>query len=260
MAEYIKLIDVTKCTGCRGCQVACKQWNGLPAEVTGFTGSLQNPADLSYDTWCLIRFDELEKDGKLKWIMRHDACMHCDWPACAKACPSPGALTRTDEGAVVHNPKFCIGCKSCAVACPFEIPKYSKAEDKIAKCTLCYDRITDGRQPACVTACNTGALQFGAKEAMLEKAHKRAEQVGGLVYPANPKYETHVLTILPAGIAPKDLQQMNPDPKMPATVLWWKNFFKPFTLIGIGGVAGASLLHYLIKGPHEAHEKKQGEE
>ena len=130
MAEYIKLIDVTKCTGCRGCQVACKQWNSLPAEKTGFTGSLQNPADLSFDTWCLIRFDEMEKDGKLKWIMRHDACMHCDWPACAKACPSPGALTRTDEGAVVHNPKFCIGCKSCAVACPFEIPKYSKADRK----------------------------------------------------------------------------------------------------------------------------------
>ncbi len=163
MAEFIKLIDVTKCTGCRGCQVACKQWNGLPAEKTMYTGSLQNPKDLSYNTWTLIRFDEVEKKGKMNWLMRHDACMHCDWPACAKACPSPGALTKTDEGAVVHDPKYCIGCKACIAACPFDIPRYSEEQQKIAKCTLCYDRITDGKQPACVTSCPTGCLTFGTQ-------------------------------------------------------------------------------------------------
>lgn len=258
--SYVKLVDVTKCTGCRGCQVACKQWNGLPAETTGFTGSLQNPADLSYTTWCLIRFDELERDGMLKWVMRHDACMHCEHPACVKACPSPGALTQTEEGAVVHNAKYCIGCRACLAACPFEIPKYSKAKEKVAKCTLCYDRITDGKKPACVTACNTGALLFGPKEEMLAKAYKRVADIGGMLYPANPQYPTKVMTILPAEITPRDLSKMNPDPKMPATVLWWKNFFKPFTLIGIGGVAAAALLHYLIKGPHAVHEKHEGGE
>ena len=259
MAEYIKLVDLSLCTGCRGCQVSCKEWNGLPAGKTKCTGSLQNPPDLNYNTWCLVRFDEIVKNDKLNWIMRHDACMHCETPACTKACPSPGALTKQENGAVTHNPKYCIGCRACATACPFEIPKYSKVEDKVSKCTLCFDRISENKKPACVTSCNTGCLSFGIKEDMLKKATKRAEAIGGKVYPVNPKYETHMLYIMPANIEPKDLK-MNSNPKMPATVLWWKNLFKPFTLLGIGGVAGAALLHYLIKGPHEVHEKKEGGE
>lgn len=257
MAEFIKLIDVTKCTGCRGCQVACKQWNDLAAETTMFTGSLQNPDDLSYNTWSLIRFDEVEQNGKMNWLLRHDACMHCDWPACVKACPSPGALVKTDEGPVVHNTKFCIGCKSCIVACPFDIPRYSKEKENIAKCTLCYDRITDGKNPACVTSCPTGCLTFGKKEEMLDKAAKRTEKIGGFIYPNNPKYETHVLYIMPGGLKVADYSHANPNPKMPTTLMWWKNLFKPFTLIGIGGVAGLAALHYLIKGPHRVHEKKE---
>lgn len=257
MAEFIKLIDITKCTGCRGCQVACKQWNELAAEKTTFTGSLQNPDDLSYNTWTLIRFDEVEQNGKMNWLLRHDACMHCDWPACVKACPSPGALVKTDEGPVVHNTKFCIGCKSCIVACPFDIPRYSKEKENIAKCTLCYDRITDGKNPACVTSCPTGCLTFGTKEEMLDKAAKRAEKIGGFIYPNNPKYETHVLYIMPGGLKVADYSHANPNPKMPTTLMWWKNLFKPFTLIGIGGVAGLAALHYLIKGPHRVHEKKE---
>ena len=133
--------------------------------------------------------------------MRHDACMHCDWPACAKACPSPGALTKTDEGAVVHDPKYCNpGRKACIAACPFDIPRYSEEQQKIAKCTLCYDRITHGKQPACVTSCPTGCLTFGTKEKMQEKALKRAEKVGGFVYPSNPKYETHILYVMPGTV------------------------------------------------------------
>ncbi|MGC9325188.1 MAG: 4Fe-4S dicluster domain-containing protein [Desulfomonilia bacterium] len=257
MAEYVKYIDLTKCTGCRACQVACKQWNDLPAETTQFSGSLQNPLDLSYTTWTLIRFDELSNGSDIQWIMRHDACMHCDWPACVKACPSPGALVRMDNGAVVHNPDYCIGCKACIVGCPFDIPRYSREDEKIAKCTLCYDRITNGMKPACVTACNTGCLDFGPKEAMIEKAHARALETGGTVYPSNPNYETHVLYVLPPDVKPADLSHMNPNPKMPTTILWWKNLFKPFTLIGMGGVAGLAILHYMLRGPHLVEEKKK---
>jgi formate dehydrogenase beta subunit len=259
MAEYIKLVDVSRCAGCRGCQVACKQWNELPAEKTGFTGSYQNPPDLSFDTWNLIRYDEIEQDGKLRWIMRHDACMHCDHPACVKVCPT-GALAKTDEGAVIHDPKLCIGCKACTAGCPFDVPRYSKAADKIAKCTLCYSRITNGRTPACVMACPTGCLSFGNKDEMMEKAIKRAETINGTVYPNNPKYPTHVVCVFPNNIKASDLSHTNPHPSMPLLVLLWKNLLKPFTLLGIGAVAGGAALHYLIKGPHEVHEKKEGGE
>ncbi len=257
MAEYIKLIDLTKCTGCRACQVACKQWNELPAEKQAvFTGSLQNPVDLTFTTWNLIRFDEVERPDGLKWLMRHDACMHCETPACVKVCPT-GALFKTPEGAVMHSDELCIGCKACIPACPFDIPRYSKEKDKMAKCTLCYDRITDGKKPACVTACNTGCLDFGRKDAMIAKAQARALATGGTLYPNNPAYKTHVLYVLPSGLAPADYSHMNPNPKMPATILWWKNLFKPFTLLGMGGVAGMAALHYLIKGPHVVEDKSQ---
>jgi formate dehydrogenase iron-sulfur subunit len=257
MAEYIKLIDVTKCTGCRGCQVACKQWNELPAEQTMFTGSLQNPKDLGFNTWCLIRFDEVEINGTLKWLMRHDACMHCEDPACAKACPSPGALVKTDEGPVLHDPKYCIGCKACSSACPFDVPRHNKAIEKMAKCSMCYDRVTEGRIPACATACPTGAITFGPKEKMTGAADKRADKIGGYVYPSNPKYETHMLYVFPKDVKVTDFSHANPNPKMPLSLLFWKNLFKPLSLIGIGGVAGAAFLHYIIKGPHKVHEKKE---
>jgi formate dehydrogenase beta subunit len=259
-SKYIKLVDVTKCMGCRGCQVACKNWNNLPAEKTQCTGSLQNPPDLTYNTYTLIRFYELPKGDGVNWVMRHDACMHCEQPACVKACPSPGALVKTPEGAVVHNDEFCIGCRSCAVNCPFEVPKYNAKKEKISKCTLCYDRITEGKKPACVTSCPTGSLQFGLRDEMLMKAEKRIEQIEGYIYPNNPKYETNMLFIFPKDVLVKDLKDMNPNPKMPLSLLIWKNLFKPFTLLGIGGVAGMAALHYLLKGPHEIHEKKEGGE
>ncbi|HQJ09513.1 MAG TPA: formate dehydrogenase N subunit beta transmembrane domain-containing protein, partial [Deltaproteobacteria bacterium] len=116
---------------------------------------------------------------------------------------------------------------------------------------------TDGKKPACVTACPTGCLSFGSKDAMLMAAEKRAEQIKGFIYPNNPKYETHLMYIMPGTVEITDFSHTNPNPKMPATILWWKNLFKPLTLIGIGGVAGAAFLHYIIKGPHRVHEKKE---
>ena len=167
MAEYIKLVDVTKCTGCRGCQVACKQWNELPGELHLYTGSLQSSKDLTPNTWCLIRFDEVEKKGKLNWLMRHDACMHCETPACVKACPT-GSLSKTDEGAVVHNKKTCIGCKSCIAACPFtpDRVQWDHARRKTQKCDLCADtpflgdKGGPGGVQTCVRVCPVNAIAF----------------------------------------------------------------------------------------------------
>ncbi len=99
MAEKVKLIDVSKCTGCRGCQLACKQWNQLPARQTKHCGTYQNPPDLQPNTWTLIRFQEVVEKERVKWLFRKDGCMHCTDAACVKVCPS-GALHYTELGTV----------------------------------------------------------------------------------------------------------------------------------------------------------------
>ena len=175
MAEKAKLIDLSKCTGCRGCQLACKQWNQLPAKQTINRGSYQNPPDLQANTWTLIRFQEVvTKDQGLKWLFRKDGCMHCTDAACVKVCPS-GALTYSGIGSVDLNNELCIGCKECVSACPFSVPRYNAETDRIYKCTLCTDRIKADLPPACVRACPTGTLQFGDKDKMLKLAYQRVK-------------------------------------------------------------------------------------
>ncbi|HPW68642.1 MAG: 4Fe-4S dicluster domain-containing protein [Deltaproteobacteria bacterium] len=258
--EYIKLIDTTKCTACRGCQVACKQWNEMPAMRTRNFGSYQNPPDLQWNTWTLIRFQEhVDKNGDFKWLFRKDGCMHCTEAACIKVCPS-GALYHTEYGTVGINQKLCIGCKACISACPFDIPRFNQQTEKIYKCDLCYDRLKDGQQPACALSCPTGAITVGEREAMIDKAYGRLDQLEGkgIVYGDKFVGGTHVMYILSEDPAVYD--KLPVKPRIPASVILWKNLFKPFTLIGMGAVAGMAALHYLIKGPHEVHENKEGDE
>jgi formate dehydrogenase iron-sulfur subunit len=177
MAKFGLLIDETRCTGCRGCQVACKQWNDLPAVETKNTGSYTNPPSLNADTWLMIDFKEVEVDGELKWSFLNRRCMHCEHPACVSACPV-GALHKTEEGPVLWNEDKCIGCRYCMVACPFGVPTFTwdagLAEGtKIRKCTLCIDRISNGLEPACVKTCPSGALRFGERDEMVALAQER---------------------------------------------------------------------------------------
>jgi len=181
------------------CQLACKQWNGLPAKQTYNHGTYQNPPDLQPNTWNLIRFQEVsDGNGGVKWIFRHDACMHCTDAACVKVCPS-GALHHTKYGTVALDEAKCIGCKECMFACPFEVPKYDPEKDKIAKCDMCFSRIANDLEPACVKACPTGALLFGDKDKMLKVACKRVEELGGDASVYGDKYVggTHVIYVLP---------------------------------------------------------------
>jgi formate dehydrogenase iron-sulfur subunit len=173
------LIDTTKCMGCRGCQVACKQWNGLEAEKTTFFGGAgyQNPPALSADTFTLITFNEIENDkGDLQWIFAKRGCMHCNEPACASVCPV-GALYKTAGGAVTYDGDKCIGCRYCMMACPWGVPSYEWKTPVpfVRKCTMCEDRQADGKAPACVTTCPTNALQFGHRDELLAEAHKRID-------------------------------------------------------------------------------------
>jgi formate dehydrogenase iron-sulfur subunit len=176
------LIDTTKCMGCRGCQVACKQWNGLKAERTTFFGGpgYQNPPALSADTFTLITFTEIEGEDGLRWIFTKRGCMHCNDPACAAACPV-GAFRKEPNGAVAYEPQKCIGCRYCLLACPWSVPSYEwqKPSPFVRKCTLCDSRQKNGKAPACASACPTGALQFGRREELLAKARARIAQNPG---------------------------------------------------------------------------------
>jgi formate dehydrogenase iron-sulfur subunit len=174
------LFDAFKCTGCRGCQIACKQWNDLEAEETRNTGSYQNPPRLSAQTWLLMRYNEIERDGDgVTWAFGRWACMHCVHPACVSACPV-AALYKTPEGPVLWDKERCIGCRYCMIACPFEIPTFEWEkglldQPRIRKCTLCVDRLGAGHPPACVQACPTGALKFGDRDELIAEAEARIQ-------------------------------------------------------------------------------------
>lgn len=175
------LVDLRKCMACRGCQVACKQWNELEGEETVNRGSYENPPDLSTNTWTLIKFKEIEQNGRLKWLFSRWGCMHCLYPACVTVCPTE-ALYKTEEGPVLYDEKRCIGCEYCVTACPFFIPRFNWAEERIVrKCTMCVDRITNGLEPACVKSCPPGALRFGDREVIIAKANE-AEAEGAYLY------------------------------------------------------------------------------
>ncbi len=173
--SYGFLIDTTKCIGCRGCQVACKQSNGLPADRTGFRPIRTNPPDLTARTWSLVEFHEVTKTReRLVWRFVKRQCMHCLEPACASVCPV-AALRKTSEGPVIYDAKRCIGCRYCMTACPFNVPRYQwdSAAPLIGKCTMCAGRLAVGEQPACAQACLTGAIKFGQREALVAEAHAR---------------------------------------------------------------------------------------
>ncbi|PLX87416.1 MAG: formate dehydrogenase [Desulfuromonas sp.] len=169
------LIDMTKCTGCRGCQVACKQWNQLEAEETEFFSGegYQNPPAMSEYTFTRIKFRDYQKNGQNEFAFYKEMCMHCNEPACASVCPV-GAFEKTAEGPVIYKAERCIGCRFCMIACPFGVPKYewSKGLPLVKKCTGCYSRIKEGLQPACATACAM-AIGYGPRDEMIKLAEQR---------------------------------------------------------------------------------------
>jgi formate dehydrogenase iron-sulfur subunit len=167
-------IDTTLCTACRACQVACKQWHDLPAEKTENRGSFQNPADLSFVTYKLVRFNEVVVGGKLKWLFFADQCRHCIEPPCEMTVEDPKAIFRdSTTGAVIYtaNTKK-VDAQAVIDSCPYNIPRAAK-DGTLAKCDMCLDRVENGLLPACVKTCPTGAMNFGDREEMLALARKR---------------------------------------------------------------------------------------
>ena len=253
--QLIKLIDLSRCTACRGCQVACKQWNEQPASITHNFGSYQNPHDLEWNTWTLIRFQEIEDAaGKVKWLFRKDGCMHCTDAACVRVCPTE-ALYHTEFGNVAINTDKCIGCKACIPACPFGVPKLNPATNRISKCDLCYTRLQANQPPACVLSCPTGAITIGDVDTMLAKAQKRVKELGGDANVYGDKFVdgTHVLYVLTE--KPEVYEHLPAAPKVADSILVWKDVLKPAGLIAAGAVVAGAFLHYITHGPKTPEEE-----
>lgn len=174
------VVDTTKCTACRGCQVACKQWNKLPAEDTKNWGSHQNPADLTYNTYRLVRFNEYPAAvNSMVWYFFTDACRHCLYPPCKDEADryAQDAIVIDDAtGAVLYTDKTKgLGDKFENVrrACPYDIPRLDAKSGLVSKCHMCLDRVAEGLLPACAKSCPTGALVFGDEEPMKKLAEAR---------------------------------------------------------------------------------------
>lgn len=171
------LVDLTRCTACRGCQVACKQWKKLPAEATVNWGSHQNPKDLSFNTLRLVRFEEVVNDGKVDWLFFPEQCRHCYEPPClgqAELDDERAVIQDEETGAVIFTEYTRnVDAEGVREACPYDIPRKDPTTGQLSKCDMCIDRIQNGMKPSCVLSCPTGAMTFGEEEEIDALAKER---------------------------------------------------------------------------------------
>jgi formate dehydrogenase iron-sulfur subunit len=199
--------DTSVCIGCKACEVACKEWNAVPEDGLDFTGmSYDNTGGLSADTWRHVAFIEQRKPlaeqeanagtavdlglpsftrpgeepggerGDFRWLMSSDVCKHCTHAACLDVCPT-GALFRTEFGTVVVQEDICNGCGYCVPACPYGVIDQREDDGRVWKCTMCYDRLGEGMEPACAKSCPTDSIQFGELSELRVRAAERLEQL-----------------------------------------------------------------------------------
>lgn len=253
------LVDLTKCIGCRACQVACKAWNDNSAEITQCLGCYDNPPTFSDDTWSLIRFDEVEYADKFHWVFTKRQCMHCEHPGCVAVC-TVGALQKTASGAVVYDPKKCIGCRYCQYGCPFGVPtfEWDNPLGLIHKCTFCMDRQEQGMEPACVKVCSTGALVFGERDDLIREAYHRIavkpEKYVNHVYGDKEVGGTSWLYISPVPFEELGFPTLGPEPMAHASEIIMSA--TPVTLVA--AVAALSGFYWLTKRRDEGMKEKEG--
>ncbi|WP_392552817.1 formate dehydrogenase subunit beta [Orbus wheelerorum] len=259
--EVAKLIDVTTCIGCKACQVACSEWNDLRAEIGTNVGVYDNPADLEPKAWTVMRFSEVEVNGRFEWLIRKDGCMHCSDPGCLKACPAEGAIIQYANGIVDFQSEHCIGCGYCVAGCPFNIPRISKEDNHAYKCTLCSDRVAVGQEPACVKSCPTGAIHFGTKEEMIYHANGRIKDLQTRGFENAGLYDpkgvggTHVMYVLHHRDQPNLYHNLAKDPQISEVVKFWKGAWKPLSAVAFVATFAGLVFHYMAAGPIEVDDE-----
>jgi len=254
-----KYIDTSICIGCKACEVACQEWNDLPVAQTHQTGTYQTMPKTAPNYWNLIKFREVTASEGFAWLMRKDQCMHCADPGCLAACPAPGAIVQYKNGIVDVDPERCIGCGLCETGCPFDIPRYAVGTNKMAKCTLCVDRVEVGLEPACIKSCPTGCLQFGEKSVLLEYAEHRVSQLkadgfmNATVYDPPGVGGTGVITILKHGDHP-EWYGLPKDPHVPTAVSLWKKVLHPIGFVTMAAAIFGAFAHFMSVGPKKPHD------
>jgi len=284
--QLCMLIDTTTCIGCKACEVACVEWNDLhlePQYGERVLNSYQTMPEMTPSYWNLIKFNEIEVDAQrqpshaaagvgflpsafatgevappgesVMLLMRKDMCMHCAEPGCMIACPAEGAIVQYTNGIVDFQQEHCIGCGYCMTGCPFNIPKFEEKSERVFKCTMCSDRVSNGLGPACVKACPTGCLEFGTKKEMRHHAEHRVEQVRKDGFPKADVYDpagvggTGVIYVLHHADRPELYGNLPREPKVDPQIRFWKGPLKWMGGVAFGASLVAAAVHYLTSGP-----------
>jgi formate dehydrogenase iron-sulfur subunit len=250
--------DSTLCIGCKACEVACKEWNDVPADGYQLSGlSYDNTLALGASTWRHVKFveqaTEIGRGGhaadKFTWQFSSDVCKHCENAGCLESCPT-GSIVRTEFGGVYIQPDICNGCGYCVVSCPFGVVDRRPTDGRAFKCTFCYDRQKFGEEPACAKACPTGSILFGDLDKLQEVADRRIETLhangmaDATIY--NP-VDSSVGGIHAFFLVRGDARQYNlpPQPEVPTIHLEpaWKS-----AAFAAGAIAIGSLLAFALGG------------
>ena len=273
MADKAILYDPTRCTACRGCQAACKQWNENDEVISTVEngvdahnwGSYENPPDLLPRTWLKMEFREVERDGKVSWLFNRRSCMHCTDAGCVKVCPT-GSLYHHELGFVAYNKDTCSGCGYCVDACPFKVPRSTRnlitGIAKMDKCTFCttpgLDRIAQGWEPACVKTCPPKALIFGGRAELVAEGRKRVQTLIAKGYSSAYLYGEaelgglHMLYVLADS---PELYGLPVNPQISPVTIAWQDVIQPLGWV-LGGMTILGLgLNYLV-----AREAKMAKE
>ena len=255
--------DTTVCIGCKACEVACKQWNQLPSTHGGVNtlsgDSYDNTRRLDGTHWRHVKFIEQfpedRKDGR--WLLMSDVCKHCVQAACLEVCPT-GAIIRTEFDTVVIQSDVCNGCRDCISACPFGVIEVNPVSKTAQKCTLCYDRMQGGMEPACSKACPTQSIQFGTISELRERAQKRVDQLHQIgeqrayLYGADEKMLGGLNSFYLLVDKP-EVYGLPPDPKLPTRNLRSSAFFSIFGAILIGVIG---ILNFRNRGAGDRDETR----